>query len=160
MAPQTALWFLPFVLPIAIYISWNDMRSMKITNVSVIALALPFVLLGPFAFGLETYLWQWLHFPVVLAICILFWVARAMGGGDAKMIAVMAPYFMLGDLTLVMLIFAATLLGALAVHSLFRFTALKNFAPEWKSWHAGRYFPKGLPLSMTLVFYLGLAAFG
>lgn len=160
MTPQTALWFLPFVLPIAIYISWNDMRSMKITNVSVAALAVPFVVLGPFAFGLEGYLWQWVHLPVMLAFCMLLWAAGTMGGGDAKMIAVMAPYFMLGDLMLVLLLFAAALLGALAIHSLFRFTALKNLAPEWKSWNAGRYFPKGLPLSMTLVFYLSLAALG
>ena len=160
MTAQTALWFLPLVLPIAIYISWNDMRSMKITNASVIALALPFIVLGPFAFGLEGYLWQWLHLPVTLAVCMLLWAGGAMGGGDAKMIAVMSPYFLLKDLSLVLLIFAASLLAALAVHSLFRFTNLKNFAPEWKSWHAGRYFPKGLPLSMTLVFYLVLGAFG
>ena len=160
MTAQTALWFLPFVLPVALYISWNDMRAMKITNPSVVALGLPFVILGPFAFGLETYLWQWLHLPVMLAFCMALWAIGAMGGGDAKMIAVMAPYFMIGDLTLAMLIFVIALIAALAVHSLFRFTALKNFAPEWKSWHAGRYFPKGLPLSMTLVFYLGLAAFG
>lgn len=160
MSGQTALWLLPCVLPVALYIAWNDMRSMKITNGSVIALLLPFAILGPFAFGIETYLWQWLHLPVVLVVCILFWAAGVMGGGDAKMIAVMAPYVLVADVMLVMLIFAVSLLGALAVHSLFRFTRLKNFAPDWKSWHAGRYFPKGLPLGMTLVFYLGLAVLG
>ncbi|WP_242649927.1 prepilin peptidase [Yoonia litorea] len=159
MTAEAAIWFLPAVLPITLYIAWNDMRAMKITNRSVIVLALPFVILGPFAFGLEMYLWQWLHFPVMLAIGMLFWAAGAMGGGDAKMIAVMAPYFVLGDLTLVMIIFALVLVASLAVHSLFRFTGLRNFAPEWKSWHAGRYFPKGLPLGMTLTFYLALAVF-
>ena len=157
LTAQAAWWFLPAVLPIAIYISWNDMRSMKITNLSVIALLLPFAFLGPFAFGIETYLWQWLNLPIALAVTMLLWMARAMGGGDAKMIAVMAPYVLPGDLMLVMLIFAASLIGGLAVHSLFRFTSLRNLAPDWQSWQAGRYFPKGLPLSMTLVFYLGLA---
>lgn len=86
------------------------------------------------------------------------WALRVMGGGDAKMIAAMSPIFMVGDLVLIIQLFAACLLGALAVHSLFRFTALKNFAPDWKSWTAGRYFPKGLPVSMTLFFYLLIIA--
>ena len=91
MTAQTAWWFLPAVLPIAIYIAWNDMRTMKITNLSVGALLLVFALLGPFAFGVETYLWQWLHVPVVLLVCMALWMLKLMGGGDAKMIAVMAP---------------------------------------------------------------------
>ena len=64
---------------------------------------------------------------------------------------------LLADIMLFMLIFATSLIAALAVHSLFRFTALRQLAPGWKSWQAGRYFPKGLPLGMALVFYLVLA---
>jgi prepilin peptidase CpaA len=159
MTAQTALWFLPAVIPIALFIAWNDMRSMKITNNSVLILLVAFAVIGPFAFGFQQYLWQWLHLPVVLVVCMALWALRVMGGGDAKMIAAMSPMFMAQDFVLIMIIFAASLISALAVHSLFRFTALKDFAPNWKSWHAGRYFPKGLPLSMTLVFYLCIAAF-
>jgi prepilin peptidase CpaA len=151
MTATSALWFLPVVIPIAIYIAWNDMRSMKITNASVLALIFAYALIGPLAFGLELYAWQWLHFPVALVVC--------MGGGDAKIIAAMSLFFIVADLLLITQIFAASLLAALAVHSLFRFTALKNIAPDWKSWTAGRYFPKGLPLSMTLLFYLLFVAF-
>lgn len=158
MTAASALWFLPAVTPIAIYIAWNDMRSMKITNASVLALIFVYAVVGPFAFGLEVYAWQWLHLPVTLAVCMSLWALRLMGGGDAKIIAAMSPIFMVGDLALIIQLFAACLLGALAVHSLFRFTALKNIAPEWKSWTAGRYFPKGLPLSMTLLFYLLIIA--
>jgi prepilin peptidase CpaA len=158
MTAQTAYWFLPAVIPIAIYISWNDMRSMKITNNSLIVLLSVYAVLGLFAFGLEMYLWQWLNFPVVLVICMALWALRAMGGGDAKMIAVMAPFFVVDDMVLIMKLFAASLLGALAIHSLVRFTPLKNIAPDWQSWHAGRYFPKGFPLSMTLLLYLLYAA--
>jgi len=158
MTATSALWFLPAVTPIAIYIAWNDMRSMKITNASVLALVIVYAVIGPFAFGLEVYAWQWLHLPATLVVCMALWALRVMGGGDAKMIAAMSPIFMVGDLVLIIQLFAACLLGALAVHSLFRFTALKNFAPDWKSWTAGRYFPKGLPLSMTLFFYLLIIA--
>lgn len=158
MTAQAALWFLPVMTPIAFYIAWSDMRAMKIPNGAVLALVAGYAVVGPFAFGFEQYLWQWLHLPVALVVCMALWALRVMGGGDAKMIAAMAPVFVLADLMLVSQVFLAAILSAVAVHSLFRFTALKNIAPGWKSWTAGRYFPKGLPLSMTLVFYLGFVA--
>lgn len=159
MTAASAVWFLPAVTPIAIYIAWNDMRSLKITNVSVLALLGAYVVIGPFAFGPELFAWQLLHLPVTLVVCMALWALGLMGGGDAKMIAAMSPFFFVGDLLLILQIFAASLLGALALHSLFRFTALRRIAPDWKSWTAGRYFPKGLPLGMTLVFYLSVVAF-
>lgn len=134
------------------------MRSMKITNTSLVALLLVYTLLGPFAFGWPMYAWQWLHFPVVLAVCMALWALRAMGGGDAKMIAAMSPMFVVADLPLILRLFVACLVAGLLAHSLFRFTPLKNAVPDWQSWTAGKYFPKGLPLSMTLVFYLLLVA--
>ncbi|WP_375254320.1 prepilin peptidase [Yoonia sp.] len=159
MTAQTALWLLPAVVPVAFYIAWNDMRSMKITNGSVLVLLGVFAVVGPFAFGLEQYLWQWLHVPVMLAIGMVLWALRTMGGGDAKMIAAMAPFFAVSDYLLIVSLFATCLIVAMIVHSLFRFTRLKNIVPEWKSWTAGRDFPKGLPLSMTLLFYLAISAF-
>lgn len=158
MTATSALWFLPVMTPIALYIAYNDMRTMKITNATVLALVVAYALVGPFAFGFELYLWQWLHLPITLVVCMALWMLRVMGGGDAKVIAAMSPVFMVGDLLLIIQIFTASLIAGLAVHSLFRFTALKNLAPDWKSWTAGRYFPKGLPLGMTLVFYLAFVA--
>lgn len=170
MTATTAYWFLPAVIPLAIYISWNDMRSMKITNQSMMALLIVFVVLGPFAFGFPAYFWQFLQFPIVLIVCMGLWSLRLMGGGDAKMLAVMAPFFVTDDLMLILKLFVACSLGALAVHSLFRFTPLRNLAPDWKSWSAGKgnlrgiipgldiAFPKGVSLSMTLVFYLAYVA--
>ena len=157
MTAQAAYWFLPAILPLALFISWNDMRDMKITNKSVAAVLIVYAVLGPFAFGWEMYLWQWLHFPIALVVCMALWALRVMGGGDAKLIAAMAPYFVMADLEVILRIFAASLLGALLVHTLFRLTPLKRPVKDWKSWNAGRYFPKGFPLSMTLLLYLVLA---
>ena len=170
MTAQAAYWFLPAVIPLAIYISWHDMRTMKITNKSLVVLLLCFAVLGPFAFGFPMYFWQWLHFPIVLVVCMALWALRVMGAGDAKMIAVMATFFVTDDWFLIGQLFLACILGSLAVHSIFRFTSLKNLAPDWKSWHATSdslrgvtagnkmTFPKGFPLSMTLLFYLLLVA--
>ena len=47
-----ALIFLPFVLPIAIWVAWSDMKFMKIPNKAVVALAAVFLLLGPLALPL------------------------------------------------------------------------------------------------------------
>ena len=41
-----AAWFLPFVLPITVWVAWSDMRHMKIPNYAVIALFAAFVVLG------------------------------------------------------------------------------------------------------------------
>lgn len=158
MTAQAAYWFLPPVFFLAIFISWNDMRDMKITNNTVIAVMVVYALIGPFAFGFPLYFWQWLHFPIALAVCMALWALRLMGGGDAKLIAAMAPYFVMADLPIILRVFAASLIAGLIVHSLFRLTPLKAPVAEWKSWQAGRYFPKGFPLSMTLLSYLLIAA--
>ncbi|KQB95849.1 hypothetical protein AL073_14335 [Loktanella sp. 1ANDIMAR09] len=158
MTAYAAYWFLPAVIPLALFISWNDMRDMKITNKTVAVMLVVYAVLGPFAFGWEMYLWQWLHFPIALVVCMALWALRVMGGGDAKLIAAMTPFFVMSDLEMILRVFAASLLAALFVHTLFRLTPLKRPVAEWKSWNAGRYFPKGFPLSMTLVLYLGLVA--
>ncbi|MFG5383852.1 prepilin peptidase [Yoonia sp. R2-816] len=157
MTAYAAYWFLPAVIPIAIYVSWSDMSSMKITNKSVMALVIVYAILGPFAFGLPMYLWQWLHLPVMLAVCILLWAARVMGAGDAKFIAAAAPMLAVADLDLILRVFAACLIASLIVHRLAKHTPIRAQVPHWKSWEDKR-FPKGLPLSMTLVFYLLLVA--
>ena len=56
IAPETALWFLPFALVIGVWVAWNDMAFMKIPNKAVVALFGVFVVVGPLALPLEDYL--------------------------------------------------------------------------------------------------------
>ncbi len=170
MTATAAYWFLPVVIPLAIYVSWTDMSSMKIKNHAMTALFLAFVVLGPFALGFPNYFWQLLHAPIVLVIGILLWGLRLMGAGDAKMFAAMAPYFAASDWFLFLMVFVAASFAGLLLHSVFRFTPLRNLAPDWKSWAAqndklrggilglNMTFPKGLILSMTLLYYLLVVA--
>ena len=169
MSAQTAMWLLPCVLPVALYIVWTDLRSMRISNRSVLVLFGVFVVVGPFAFGLPEYFYQLLQAPVVLVLGMLLWGLRLMGGGDAKLLAAMAPYILLADVVAVLWIFVAASIGGLVTHSLFRFTPLHRLVPDWASWSARKgnlrggflgidiAFPKGLVLGMTLVFYLIMA---
>lgn len=158
MSPVSALVFLPFVLPVAIWVVWSDMKAMKIPNQSVLLLAGIFAIVGPFALPFTDYLWHWTYLAVVLAIGFVANAARLVGAGDAKYAAAMAPFFAQSDLRLILPLFAAVLLGAFTAHRIARLAPpFRRAAPDWQSW-TNADFPMGLALSGTLVFYLALKA--
>ncbi|ETX14822.1 membrane protein [Roseivivax halodurans JCM 10272] len=155
---RSAHWFLPLVGPICLWVCYTDMKWMRITNVTVLVLVTVFAVLGLAALPLETYLWRWLHLAVALAGMLALYAGGAMGAGDAKFIAAAAPFIHLGDLRLVLVLFAATLLAAFAAHRAVRASPLRRLAPGWKSWHEAKRFPMGLALGGTLALYLGLGS--
>ncbi|SNX69292.1 prepilin peptidase CpaA [Cereibacter ovatus] len=149
-----ALIFLPFVLPIAIWVAWSDMKFMKIPNKAVVALAAVFLLLGPLALPLGDWGWRWLHLVVVLAIGFVMNLGRLIGAGDAKFAAAMAPFFAAADLRFALALFSAALLAAFVSHrGLGRLPAFRTAAADWESWKR-RDFPMGLALSGMLILYL------
>ena len=168
---HVALWFLPFVLPICLYVVLVDLRHMLIKNHAVIALFAVFVvgglfalppwstewttaLVGSWTISLPPYIWHLLHAVPVLIIGILFNAIGALGGGDAKFLAAASPFVWPGDYLLVLLILTTMNVAALVAHRLARATALRNFAPDWESWEKTRHIPMGLSLSGSLVVYL------
>ncbi len=155
---SVAWWFLPLVLPICFYVCFTDLREMRITNQAVIALALVFVVLGPFALPLDVYGWRLLQMGLVLLVGFVLTIGGAMGAGDAKFMAAAAPYIAVADLRFIVAIFAANLLAAFTTHRLGKYTALRRIAPHWKSWDMGWKFPMGLSLGGTLAIYLVLGA--
>ncbi|WP_039017514.1 A24 family peptidase [Halocynthiibacter namhaensis] len=152
-----ALWFLPFVLPICLFVAWNDMKFMKIPNVLVLAMLAVFLVLGPIALGFDTYLWRLVHFAVILLAGFILNATGQLGGGDAKFCAAMAPFIAYGDLVLFLGILAASLLAAFFGHRALRmFPRIQMLTPEWKSWSEHK-FPMGLALGMAMVIYLAMA---
>ena len=149
----TALWFLPFLIPIAIWVAWSDMSRMKIPNLAVGATFLVFAVVGLVALPFTEYLWRYLHLAVVLAICFVLWALRLLGAGDAKFAAVMAPFIAQADWYPFMFILGATILAAFAVHRTIRATPIRQMVPHWESW-GRRDFPMGMALAPALVFYL------
>lgn len=151
--------FLPFVAPVCFYVAWKDLSEMRIPNPTVLLTFAIFVLLGPWVMPVQDYMWQLVYAFCVLAAMFVVSSAGLMGGGDAKFIAAATPFFALGDLRLVMFLFAATLIAAVCAHRFARAVpALRNLAPGWVSWEAGKAFPMGLALAGTLGLYLALAA--
>lgn len=153
-----ALWFLPFVLPICLYVAFTDMAEMRITNPSVVLLALVFAVLGAFLLPLQLYLWRLAALLIVLLLGVALNAAGALGAGDAKFAAAAAPYVALGDLRLLMTLFMVTLLAAVIVHRLAKHSPLRRVAPHWTSWEQHKKFPLGLALGPALAIYLVLGA--
>ena len=155
---QAALWFLPFVLPVCVWVALSDLRVMKIPNTAVLTLAGIFVVIGLIALPMSVYPWRFAHLAVMLAVGFLANAVGAMGAGDAKFIAAAAPFVALGDLPMLGVLFSATLLAAFVTHRIAKYSPLRRLAPEWQSWSVGKKFPMGFALGATLAVYLGLGA--
>jgi prepilin peptidase CpaA len=153
----SALLFLPFALPICIYVAFSDMRDMRIPNQMVVALFLVYAIVGVFALPIDVYAWRYLHVVVVLVAGIALNAGGVMGAGDAKFAAAAAPFVHLGDVRFLVALFAANLLAAYVTHRIGKYTGLKKIAPHWASWTNPK-FPMGLALGGTLALYLGLGA--
>jgi prepilin peptidase CpaA len=159
LSPYAALVFLMAALPIGVWVAWSDMKSMKIPNKAVMALGGAFLVLGlalvaasvlPF----KAFLWALALGAMVLVAGFIGNAAGLFGAGDAKFAAVMAPFFVGGDLRFIFGLYAACLLGAFSSHRLMgRIPAFRRATADWESW-ARKDFPMGLALSGTLIFYL------
>jgi prepilin peptidase CpaA len=150
-----ALWFLPFVLPICVYVAWSDMKFMRIPNTSVLSLVAVFAVMGVLALPLAEYAGRWLHLAVLLLIGFGVSSAGLVGAGDAKFVAAMGLFVARTDALLVLVLFSAVLLGAFATHRLARAVpGVRGMTPDWESWTRARDFPMGLALSGTLLIYL------
>ncbi|MEP3330661.1 prepilin peptidase [Sedimentitalea sp.] len=158
ISAEAAFWFLPFVLPICFCVALTDLRDMRITNQAVLLLAAVFLIVGLFVMPLSTYGTRLLQLGMVLIIGIVLNAAGAVGAGDAKFAAAAAPFIAIGDLRLLIAIFAANLLAAFATHRFVKYTPLRRVAPHWKSWDVGWKFPMGLSLGGTLAIYLILGS--
>ncbi len=154
-----ALWFLPFVLPITIWVAWSDMARMKIPNVAVLALIAVFAVVGLIVvwtgiWGLETWAWRWSHLVVVLVIGFLANMAGGMGAGDAKFAAAMAPFVARTDALVFVYLLAAVVLIGFTLHRLARASKwMRARTPDWESW-TRKDFPMGLCLASALAIYL------
>lgn len=153
-----ALWFLPFVTPICLWITWSDLSSMRIPNWTVDTLLVIFLVVGLFVIPTwSEYGWRVASFAIVFILGFVANAAGLMGGGDSKFMASAAPFVVPADVPLLCIIFCANLLACYCTHRLAKYTPLRALAPEWVSWSAKRKkFPMGFALSSTLVIYLAL----
>lgn len=155
---SAALWYLPFVLPICLYVAYTDLAEMKIKNIAVLILAGLFLVLGLLTLPLPDYGMRLLQGVIVLVIGIGLNAIGAMGAGDAKFIAAAAPFVAPGDGGPLLLIFMATLIVAFLIHRIAKISPIRSLVPHWESWDRGRHFPMGFALGPAFAIYLGLGA--
>ncbi|MGR3709794.1 MAG: prepilin peptidase, partial [Alterinioella nitratireducens] len=129
-----ALWFLPFVLPICIWVAWSDLREMRIPNVSVLALAGVFLAVGLIALPFEVYYMRLLQLAIVLLAGFLLTSLGLVGAGDSKFAAAMAPFIAPGDYLMFLTLFAAVLIGSWITHRGAKAVpAVRRATPGWVS---------------------------
>ncbi|WP_299153182.1 prepilin peptidase [uncultured Tateyamaria sp.] len=158
LSAQAAMWFLPFLIPLCLHVAYTDLAAMRISNRTVLVMVGVFVVVGLVVFPFDVYLWQLAHLGIVLVVCMILNAAGAMGAGDAKFLAAATPYVALGDVRLLMALFAAVLLAAFVVHKIAKYTPLHKLAPTWDSWdQKANKFPMGFALGPTLALYVALA---
>lgn len=148
-------------LPVCAWVAWSDLKTMKIPNKAVLTLMVIYFFSGLMVLPLETWLWRWASFAVVLAIGFILNMIANVGAGDAKFAAAAAPFAAqrMDHLILILILFAAFLLGAFTAHRILRaIPAVRAMAPDWVSWKR-KDFPMGLALVGTLMTYLALMAF-
>ncbi|MEO0944279.1 MAG: prepilin peptidase [Pseudomonadota bacterium] len=150
----TAAWFLPFIVPITIWVSWSDMASMKIPNKAVLALLAVFVVVGLVALPFQDYLWRYAHFGVVLVITFVLSSLGTMGAGDAKYMAAMAPFIAFPDALAFALILTATTVASFILHRVAMYSFGPKLFPTWQSWEKKRDFPMGFALAPALMIYM------
>lgn len=157
LTSSEALWFLPFATPIVLWAAYTDLKYMKILNVTAGALALVFLIVGLIALPFDTYLWRLLHLVVVLVIGFILNLVRLIGGGDAKLMAAIAPFVALPDALRFVFMLAGILIVAFILHRIgSRIGFVRRATPDWKSWdHLA--FPMGTALAGALITYLTTA---
>ncbi len=158
MTALDAAILLPFTLAIGIWVAFNDMKSMKIPNLAVLALLAVWAVVGLILTPWQVWAWGFGLGAIVLVIGFVASTLGLFGAGDAKFVAAMAPFFVQGDLRSILVLAAAVMLSALAAHRLWRaIPALRRLAADWESWTRAD-FPMGLALAGILNIYLGLKA--
>ncbi|ARE41379.1 Type IV prepilin peptidase TadV/CpaA [Rhodovulum sp. P5] len=158
LSANDALWFLPFVLPIAIWVAWSDMKYMKIPNSAVVALVVVYAAVGLIALPIDVWAWRWLHLVLVLGIGFVASTIGLIGAGDAKFAAAMAPFLAADESGRFLMLFAVVLVAAFITHrGIRRLAPVRRALPDWASW-TDRDFPMGLALAGALIFYLVLRA--
>lgn len=154
---HSAAWFLPFAIPICLWVLYSDLSTMKIRNVAVLALVAVYGVIGLVAMPTwGAYFWGYAHLGVVLVAGFVLSLTGGFGAGDAKFAAAMAPFVAIGDTGKLFMLLALCMILSFILHRLARATPpIRGLAPNWASWEAKK-FPMGTALGSCLVIYLAL----
>ncbi|MGB0799871.1 MAG: A24 family peptidase [Planktomarina sp.] len=153
---QFAGWAALATLPLCFFIIWEDLARLRIRNTSVVILFAIFCIVAPFTLHWSVILWHLGAMAITFAITLLMFELRLMGGGDAKLLTVMAGFCWAGDWNIILLLASSLFILSFLFHRLARALGAARITPNWESWHSKRRFPMGIPLALVLISYLAL----
>lgn len=166
-----ATLFALFCVPISLLTFYIDMKYKRIANATVWALFSVFVIIGLATLPLPDVLWRFAGYAIAFAYGFLMWMARQMGGGDVKFMAVAALFIHPADAGIAIFILLAALTGSTLAVLITMRSPLKDLAPHWATWEkldptkidsVGKgkklTIPMGTGLALALSSYLVLGA--
>ena len=166
MIMPPALWLaIAAMLPLMALCAWYDLKSLRIPNWLVLAVLAVFLLTGLWGLPFDVFVWRIGQGAAVLLIGFGLFSLGAVGGGDAKMAAALAPFVALRDIGSVLILYAVvTLVLLLALRLAMQFArhrttgwmAVDQYARPPRE----RVFPMGLIFAITIVIYLLAGAAG
>ena len=162
MFATPALWTAFIAMtPLMILTAFWDLKHLKIPNWLVLCVLATFVITGIWGLPLDTFAWRLLYGAVALVIGFGLFALGAIGGGDAKMAAVLVPFAMPSDVGMLLLLYALLTLFLLMAVRL----AMQIVRHQETGWLAldqlhkparERVFPMGLIFGSTILLYLGI----
>ena len=133
-----------------------DLRHLRIPNALSILLLLLFAVLALWRADMGYAVQQVLLAVGVFAVCFAAFAARAMGGGDAKILPALSLFVPVSQIAEVLLLFAAVLFISICGVVVLRRTV---GGPD-RAWAVLRQprFPMGLPIGLTGLIAIGFGA--
>lgn len=156
-AQPPALFFalsLGGTLPICAYIIFRDLRDLTIPNCAVLSLLAVYLSAAVVSTSPLFILVQLVLATAIFALCLLGFKFGLFGGGDAKLCAAVAPFFLASDAIIIAGIFSIAALLCVCLHRAAPALGLPQNMRSWASWQRRDVFPLGLPICVTLVCYL------
>ncbi|RPE67080.1 prepilin peptidase CpaA [Pacificibacter maritimus] len=159
LEPTAAIWLLIVTTPLCFLAAFNDLARMKLPNAIAIAVVGLYIIIGPFLFSFDMYLWGFSHGAIMYFLGMFAFMFMGVGAGDGKFAAAMAMFIPAADARFVVPLFCAFVLGAFVTHRIFRaLPIVRRATSDWVSWDDKK-FPVGLALAGTFVAYFGIVAF-
>jgi prepilin peptidase CpaA len=165
LAPP-ALWLaIAAMLPLMSLCAWYDLKSLRIPNGLVLGVVGVFLIVGLWGLPFDAFVWRLGQGAAVLLVGFGLFSLGAVGGGDAKMAAALAPFVAAHDIGSVLLLYAVVTMVLLLVlrltmqmarHRTTGWMAIDQYALPPRE----RVFPMGLIFAITTVVYLLAGASG
>ncbi|MEM6664168.1 MAG: prepilin peptidase, partial [Pseudomonadota bacterium] len=159
MLTEPALWVSILAMtPLMLVAAYWDLKYLKIPNWVSLAVLAVFIVTGLWGLPLETFWWRLAIGAIVLVIMFVLFAVGAIGGGDAKLAAALAPFVVPTDIATFLLIYIAVSFAMLLTLRLIM-QVNRHEETGWLSVDQltkparERVFPMGLIFGLTILIY-------